>query len=158
MEAPTAASGRPGLAAAVAPDGRVLAAVSGGPDSTALLIWLLESGVDVAVAHYDHALREGSQADAEHVAALCAGLGVELVRERRRVPRPPGSVQQAARSLRYEFLDRALRATGRDLVALGHTADDVVEGALLHLLRGSGLAGLRGMPERRGQYVRPLLA
>jgi tRNA(Ile)-lysidine synthase len=161
MEAPTTAvSNRPGLVAAVPlPAGsRVLAAVSGGPDSTALLFWLLESGVDVVVAHYDHALRGGSPADAEHVASLCERLGVELIRERRRGPCPTGSLQQAARSLRYEFLERARRATGCDLVALGHTADDVVEGVLLHLLRGSGLAGLRGMPERRGPYVRPLLA
>jgi tRNA(Ile)-lysidine synthetase-like protein len=66
-------------------------------------------------------------------------------------------VQAAARALRYEFLERALAATGRHAVCLGHTADDVVEGAVLHLLRGSGLAGLRGMPRRRGPFLRPLL-
>ena len=136
---------------------RVLAAVSGGPDSTALLVWLVESGADVAAVHYDHALRDGSERDAEHVAALCARLGVPLERERRSGPVPRGSVQAAARALRYAFLERALAATGRDVVCLGHTADDVVEGAALHLLRGSGLAGLRGMPRRRGAFVRPLL-
>src|SRR5215472_5171315 len=136
---------------------RAVAAVSGGPDSTALLVWLVESGVDVAAAHYDHALRDGSERDAEHVAALCDRLGVPLLRERRAEPLPAGSVQAAARALRYAFLERALAATGRDVVCLGHTADDVVEGALLHLLRGSGLAGLRGMPRSRGPIVRPLL-
>jgi tRNA(Ile)-lysidine synthetase-like protein len=136
---------------------RALAAVSGGPDSTALLVWLVESGADVAAAHYDHALRDGSERDAGHVAALCARLGVPLVRERRSGPVPRGSVQAAARALRYAFLERALAATGRDVVCLGHTADDVVEGAVLHLLRGSGLAGLRGMPRRRGPFLRPLL-
>jgi tRNA(Ile)-lysidine synthase len=137
---------------------RVLAAVSGGPDSTALLLWLREAGVEVAAAHYDHALRPGSERDGERVADLCRRLGVELVLERRSRPLPRGSVQAGARVLRYDFLDRALRDTGRDLVCLGHTADDVVEGAVLHLLRGSGLAGLRGMPGRRGPYLRPLLA
>jgi len=136
---------------------RVLAAVSGGPDSTALLVWLRESGVDVAAAHYDHALRADSGADAERVAALCARLDVPLLRERRAEPVPRGSLQAAARALRYGFLERALAATGRDLVCLGHIADDVVEGAALHLLRGSGLAGLRGMPRRRGPFLRPLL-
>jgi tRNA(Ile)-lysidine synthetase-like protein len=136
---------------------RVLAALSGGPDSTALLLWLREAGVDVAAAHYDHALRAGSAADAEHVAALCAALGVPLVAERRSAPPPGGSLQAAARRLRYEFLERALAGTGRDLVCLGHTADDVVEGAVLHLLRGSGLAGMRGMPAARGPFLRPLL-
>jgi tRNA(Ile)-lysidine synthetase-like protein len=140
------------------PEGvRALAAVSGGPDSTALLVWLRESGVDVAAAHYDHALRPGSAADGERVAELCAGLGVPLVRERRTGPVPRGSLQAAARAFRYAFLERALAATGRDVVCLGHIADDVVEGAALHLLRGSGLAGLRGMPRTRGPFVRPLL-
>ena len=148
--------GLPG-AVRLAAGARAFAAVSGGPDSTALLVWLHESGVDVAAAHYDHALREGSERDAEHVAALCARLGVPLLRERRSEPVPRGSVQGAARALRYAFLERALAAAGRDLVCLGHTADDVVEGAVLHLLRGSGLAGLRGMPRRRGPFVRPLL-
>jgi tRNA(Ile)-lysidine synthase len=136
---------------------RALAAVSGGPDSTALLVWLHESGVDVVAVHYDHALREGSERDAEQVAGLCARLGVSLLGERRTEPLPRGSVQAAARALRYAFLERALAATGRDVACLGHTADDVVEGAVLHLLRGSGLAGLRGMPRRRGPFVRPLL-
>lgn len=135
----------------------MLAAVSGGPDSTALLVWLHEAGTDVVAAHYDHALRPGSERDAEHVAELCAGLGVPLVSQRREEAMPPGSVQAAARRLRYAFLERSLSATPCDAVCLGHTADDVVEGAVLHLLRGSGLAGLRGMPARRGPFLRPLL-
>jgi tRNA(Ile)-lysidine synthase len=136
---------------------RALAAVSGGPDSTALLVWLRESHVDVVAAHYDHALRPGSDRDLDHVAALCARLGVPLLDERRTGPVPGGSPQAAARALRYAFLEGALRASGRDLLCFGHTADDVVEGAVLHLLRGSGLAGMRGMPERRGPILRPLL-
>jgi tRNA(Ile)-lysidine synthase len=148
-----------GLAGAVLPQPglRVLVALSGGPDSTALLLWLREAGVDVAAAHYDHALRPGSEADADHVAGFCARLGVPLLRERRAEPLPAGSVQAAARRLRYAFLERALLTSGREGVLLGHTADDVVEGAVIHLLRGSGLAGLRGMPERRGPFARPLL-
>jgi tRNA(Ile)-lysidine synthase len=138
--------------------GRILVALSGGPDSTALLLWLREAGREVAAAHYDHALRPGSKADAEHVTRLCRTLGVELFSERRVRPPARGSLQAAARELRYEFLGRALRESGRDLVALGHTADDLVEGVILHLLRGSGLAGARGMPSRRGPYLRPLLA
>ncbi|HLH70318.1 MAG TPA: tRNA lysidine(34) synthetase TilS [Candidatus Dormibacteraeota bacterium] len=136
---------------------RPLVALSGGPDSTALLLWLVESGVDVAAAHYDHALRPGSERDAAQVAALCARLGVPLVVERRPRTELRGSLQTAARELRYAFLTRALRVTGRDLVCLGHTADDVVEGAVLHLMRGAGLAGLRGMPWRRGPFLRPFV-
>jgi tRNA(Ile)-lysidine synthetase-like protein len=139
------------------PPGRLLAAVSGGPDSTALLVWLVERGADVAAVHFDHALRPGSGAEAPAEAFDVLGLGVALVCGRRERPLERGSLQAAARAARYEFLEHALAETGRDAVCLGHTADDVVEGALLHLLRGSGLAGLRGMPERRGPFVRPLL-
>jgi tRNA(Ile)-lysidine synthase len=103
-------------------------------------------------------LRTGSEKVAEQVGVLCSRLGAELVTERRSTPMPRGSVQAAARELRYEFLERARAQTGADVVAIGHTADDVVEGVVLHLMRGCGLAGLRGMPARRGELVRPLLA
>jgi len=70
---------------------------------------------------------------------------------------PRGSMQAGARSLRYEFLGRARTQFQADVVAIAHTADDVVEGVVLHMLRGCGLAGLRGMPDRRGVFARPLL-
>ena len=136
---------------------RVLVAVSGGPDSTALLLATQELGHDVVAAHYDHALQAGSAAAAEHVAGLCRRLGIELITERRTSPLPPGSVQAAARTMRYDFFERARAGAAADVVALAHTADDVIEGVVLHLIRGCGLAGLRGMPATRGVFVRPLL-
>jgi tRNA(Ile)-lysidine synthetase-like protein len=136
---------------------RVLVAVSGGPDSTALLIALHEAGHEVVAAHYDHALREGSDQVASLVAGLCGLLAIELISERRADPVPKGSLQAAARTLRYAFLERARIQARADQVAIAHTADDLVEGVVLHLLRGCGLAGFRGMPERRGHYVRPFL-
>lgn len=134
-----------------------LVAVSGGPDSTALLLTLHEAGSDIVAAHYDHALRDGSEVAAQQVAMLCEKNGIPLISERRIEPLPKGSVQAAARTLRYAFLERARLEAGADVVALAHTADDLVEGAILHMLRGCGLAGFRGMPARRGRYVRPFL-
>ena len=137
--------------------GRILVAVSGGPDSTALLISMKELGMDIVAAHFDHALRPGSELDARHVATRCDELGVELLTGRREEPLQAGSLQAAARESRHHFLEAARQSTGARAIALGHTADDVVEGVLLHLLRGSALAGLRGMPVTRGAIVRPLL-
>ncbi|HSS61028.1 MAG TPA: tRNA lysidine(34) synthetase TilS [Candidatus Limnocylindrales bacterium] len=136
---------------------RIVVAVSGGPDSTALLLTEHEAGHDVVAAHYDHALRDGSDIAARQVADLCVSLGIPLLTQRRTEPVPRGSLQAAARDLRYAFLDRARAQAGAESVALAHTADDLVEGVVLHLLRGCGLAGFRGMPARRGHYVRPLL-
>ena len=141
----------------IAKGDRVLVAFSGGHDSTALLLALREEGHDIVAAHYDHALQEGSALVADHVRRLSETLGVSLTIERRSAPLARGSVQAAARTLRYEFLERAAAETGAAKIALAHTADDLVEGAAMHLLRGCGLAGLRGMPARRGRFVRPLL-
>ena len=135
-----------------------MVAVSGGPDSTALIVALHEAGHDLVAAHYDHALREGSDLVALHVAALCARLGIRLIAERRTQPLAKGSLQAAARELRYGFLERARADAGADDVAIAHTADDLVEGVALHMLRGCGLAGFRGMPARRGHFVRPFLS
>jgi tRNA(Ile)-lysidine synthase len=142
----------------IRPGDRVLVAISGGPDSTALLIAIKELGFDATAAHFDHALREGSEKVAEQVALLCTRFRVSLVMERRQSPMPRGSVQAGARALRYEFLEQARSQVRADVVALAHTADDLVEGAVFHLMRGCGLAGLRGMPAMRPPYVRPMLA
>lgn len=136
---------------------RLLVAFSGGHDSTALLLALHEQGHDVVAAHYDHALQPGSALVATHARAVCESVGIRVVSERRESALGKGSVQAAARALRYEFLERAARGAGASKIALAHIADDVVEGAAMHLLRGCGLAGLRGMPARRGPFVRPLL-
>jgi tRNA(Ile)-lysidine synthetase-like protein len=141
----------------VAPGERLLVGCSGGHDSTALLLALREVGCEPVAAHFDHALQPGSAQVAQQVGELCSSIGVSLITERRVEPLAAGSVQAAARSLRYEFLERAAVEAGVRHIALAHTADDLVEGAVLHLLRGCGIAGLRGMPARRGRFVRPLL-
>ena len=142
----------------IPPGTRVLAAVSGGPDSTALLLALHALGHDVVAAHFDHALRADSAEDAAFVRALAAARRIPLIEERRTAPLPRSqSLQAAARDLRYDFLDRARRQAGAELIATAHTRDDHVETILINLLRGARIAGLRGIPSRRGAIVRPLL-
>jgi tRNA(Ile)-lysidine synthase len=141
----------------VQPGDRILVAVSGGPDSTALLVAVHELGMKPVAAHFDHALRAGSETVAGQVGAMCRRLGVPFISGRRESPMPRGSVQAGARALRYEFMESARAQAGAEVVALAHTADDQVEGAVLHLMRGCGLSGLRGMPAVRDAFVRPML-
>jgi len=140
--------------------GPVVVAVSGGADSTALLLILAELadelGIVIHVAHFDHRTRPKQSAeDADFVAKLANRVGAPI-----RVGRAekPTKTEDAARIARYEFLRRAAREIGATAIATGHTRDDQAETVLLHLTRGSGLAGLAGMRPLREGIARPLLA
>ena len=147
---------------------RVLVAVSGGPDSVALLHLLVrlapELRLDLGLAHFDHGLRgEDSRADADSVSDLARRLGLPChqgrgpVRDAAR--RDQVSLQMAARKLRLRFFQETRRRHGYARLALGHTADDQVELFWLRLLRGAGLEGLKGMwPATPEGLVRPLLS
>ena len=147
------------------PQQTVLAAVSGGADSLCLLLILKELGFSVSAAHFDHGLRPESARDAETVAGIARKLGVDFHVERGEVRRwakqKRMTLEEAARDLRYDFLARTAADSGATAVAVGHTADDQAETVLMHLMRGSGLQGLRGIrPEsfsRGVRLVRPLL-
>lgn len=154
-------------------DVHVLVAVSGGPDSMALLAALLAAKQQVGGAgklfagHVDHSLRgDDSTADAEWLAAECRRLGVPLFIEKANVGEVAevrgDGMEEAARTTRYEILTRMAETLGARFVALGHHRDDQLETILFRLLRGSGLRGLAGMPAVRPLSpsvvaVRPLL-
>lgn len=123
---------------------RLLAGVSGGADSVALLLMLLEDGVQVMAVHVNHGLRgEASDGDEAFVRELCEGLKTPLLTYRADPPGTPG--EDWARRTRYGFFRQAAEATGIRAIALAHHRDDQAETLLLHLLRGSGLTGLQGM-------------
>jgi tRNA(Ile)-lysidine synthase len=143
------------------PRARVLVALSGGPDSTALLVVLAalrDAGLVAAVSacHVDHQLRAGSGADGEFCATLCGKLGVPLERVAVAVARGE-NLQAAARRARYGALRAAAERHGASHIATGHTRSDQAETVLHRLLRGSGARGLAAIPARRGQVVRPLI-
>jgi tRNA(Ile)-lysidine synthase len=147
-----------------APGDRVLVAVSGGPDSTALLHALLavapRIGVTVEAATVDHGLRPESASEAALVVERCRALGVPCERIAVDVPAARGrhvSWQDAARRARLAALEAAAVRRGCTRIGLGHTADDQAETVLFRIVRGTGVAGLGGMPYRRGLLVRPLL-
>jgi len=143
-------------------DRRILAAVSGGTDSTALLLLLRELEIDVVAGHVNHHLRGvESDADETFVRDLCAREGIRLrvadgtldaqrVRER--------GVEAAAREVRYAQLAHLRDEEGASLVATAHQKNDQAETVLMRLLTGSGIAGLRGIhPHREDGFIRPLL-
>ena len=118
------------------PGSRLVCAVSGGPDSTALLALAVAAGCDVTAVHVDHGLRDGSAAEADVVAANASRLGAAF--ESRRVVVAPGpDLEARARAARYAVLPAD--------VATGHTADDRAETVLLNLMRGAGLDGSIGI-------------
>ncbi len=132
----------------------ILAAISGGADSLALFLALHrlagKYGFKLRAAHLNHGLRGAeSDADAAFVAGICSQFGVPLALDKVDVAgmRARGrlSWEQAARIARYDFLTCVAMETGSSALALGHTSDDQAETVLMHLLRGTGIRGLRGM-------------
>jgi len=149
-------------------------AVSGGADSTALLLGLHELikadrlSLHICVAHFDHGLRPSSRKDAAWVSGLAKQLGYKPAIGRKKVKelaREDGdNLEQAARRARYDFLERTAKKQGVHFVLTAHTMDDQAETVLLRLMRGSASLGLGGMeairPLQRGskiQLARPLL-
>jgi tRNA(Ile)-lysidine synthase len=151
--------------------GAMLVAVSGGPDSVALLLALVaaEPGreLHIVAAHLNHLLRgEESEADQRFVEELCAqqSIGCRVDRQdvRAFAEQSGENLEATARSLRYDWLTRLAGQLRARWVATGHTADDQAETVLHHLFRGTGLRGLRGVARRRPlaggiEVVRPLL-
>ncbi len=149
----------------------VLAAISGGPDSVALATVLSDLRVELdkerpfelSLAHVNHGLRPEADAEEQFVRDMCGRLGLRLkskrVDTRAFAASAKLSIEEAARELRYAFLDETVREGGHTKVALGHTLNDQAETVLMRLIRGAGVRGLSAMKAlSRGIYIRPLLS
>ena len=145
---------------------RVLCAVSGGADSMTLLHYLWsnreELNITVCAAHYDHQLRGLESArDRTFVKDWCAAREIPLKigfgEVRRRAEEEHLGTEEAAREMRYAFLEQARQELECDWIVTAHNAEDQLETQILNLCRGSGLRGLCGIPPRRGNILRPLL-
>lgn len=137
--------------------GRFGIAVSGGPDSMALLLLATQAFPGrVEAATVDHGLRPEAAAEAELVGRWCAVRAIPHAILRRATP-IAGSLQSAARVVRYALLEAWRAERGLDWLATAHHADDQLETLIMRLNRGSGVAGLAGVRARRGAVIRPLL-
>jgi tRNA(Ile)-lysidine synthetase-like protein len=138
----------------------VVVACSGGPDSTALVDALARLApprrLALLVAHVDHGLRRGSDAEAVAVAELAASRGLPF-RALRVSVEPGGSLQDRARTARHTALRALATEVGATAIALGHTADDQAETVLMRALSGATPRALRAMGVRDGMLARPLL-
>ena len=144
----------------------VLCAVSGGKDSMALLSVLQtlapERNLMIHAAHFNHQLRgEESQRDEDFVSKWCADHNIPLTigsGDVAQAAQEQGKgIEETARAMRYGFLTETAQEVGAEKIATAHNADDNAETVLLHLVRGSGLDGLTGIPPVRGILIRPLL-
>ena len=138
----------------ISPEDIVVVGVSGGADSVCLLHVLAKLqkglGIRLQVAHLNHQLRGAeSEADAEYVSILVGSLGIPITIDRQDVAayrtERNCSIEEAARELRYAFFARVAREIGASRIAVGHTRHDHVETILMHILRGTGIAGLCGL-------------
>jgi tRNA(Ile)-lysidine synthase len=147
-------------------DTAVVIGLSGGSDSVALAYLLRELALEgelrvAGAAHFNHQLREGADADERFCRNLAERLGWAILVDRgdvrARAIRERRSLEDAARTSRYSFLEQARRHFAAAAVAVGHTRDDQAETFLLRLLRGAGARGLAGIHPRRLTIIRPLI-
>ncbi len=146
----------------LAPSDRVLVACSGGADSLALLDILgrlsQPLGITVVGCYVDHGQHPRATSAARRVERHCRRLSVPFVLCRADAARAaPGSNEDALRRERARLLEETAEDLGCRRIATGHTRDDQAETVLLRIVRGTGVAGLRGIPVRRGRFIRPLL-
>jgi tRNA(Ile)-lysidine synthase len=148
-------------------EGLAMAAVSGGPDSMALLSILHDLSGElkfhVAVAHFDHQIRAAAEREAERslVEDFAKSLGLPFYSGtadvRARVAESGDTLEEGARKARYQFLGAVADEIKATRIATGHTTTDQAETVLMRIIRGTGIRGLAGIPTRRGRIVRPLL-
>ncbi|WP_439880189.1 tRNA lysidine(34) synthetase TilS [Pontibacter sp. MBLB2868] len=145
------------------PESKILAAVSGGIDSVVLCEVLHQLKYEFAIAHCNFGLRaEDAEADQQFVKKLAKKYDVPFYTEnfntRAFAEQEHISTQMAARNLRYQWFEQVRQQEAYDFIATAHHSNDTTETVLLHLTRGTGIAGLHGIPAKNGHIIRPMLA
>ncbi len=147
---------------------KLVLAVSGGPDSIAMLNILKELreeqsklNFEIVVAHINHMIRKEAKEDEEYVRDYCEKNKIQFYSKSIDVQKIANNnkigTEEAGRIVRYEFFDEILEKTNSNKVAIAHNKNDKAETIIMNLLRGSGVSGLKGIEPRRGKYIRPLI-
>ena len=148
---------------------KVVLAVSGGPDSICMLDILndikndlsIDLKFEIIVAHVNHMIREEAENDERYVKKYCEEKQIEFYSKSIDVKKIANNnkigLEEAGRKERYNFFDEVLNKTNAQKIAIAHNKNDNVETVLMHILRGSGINGLKGIEAKRGKYIRPLI-
>ena len=148
---------------------KVVLAVSGGPDSICMLDILndikndetIDINFEIVVAHVNHMIRKEAEEDEKYVKKYCEEKQIEFYSKSIDVQKMANNnkigLEEAGRKARYDFFDEILEKTNAQKIAIAHNKNDKVETVLMHILRGSGINGLKGIEAKRGKYIRPLI-
>ena len=148
---------------------KIVLAVSGGPDSICMLDILndikndetIDINFEIAVAHVNHMIRKEAEEDEKYVKKYCEEKQIEFYSKSIDVQKMANNnkigLEEAGRKARYDFFDEILEKTNAQKIAIAHNKNDKVETVLMHILRGSGINGLKGIEAKRGKYIRPLI-
>ena len=148
---------------------KIVLGVSGGPDSIAMLNILndiknddnINLNFSIVVAHINHLIREEAKQDEEYVKEFCKERNIEFYSKSIDVQKIANTnkigTEEAGRNVRYEFFDEVLIKTNSNKIAIAHNKNDKIETIIMHILRGSGINGLKGIEPKREKYIRPLI-
>ena len=146
---------------------KLVLAVSGGPDSMAMLNILNElknEGIidfDFCVAHVNHMIRQEAKDDEEYVKKYCEENNIDFYSKSIDVQKLANNnkvgTEEAGRYARYKFFDEILEKTSSNKISIAHNKNDKAETIIMNIFRGSGITGLKGIESRRGKYIRPLI-
>ena len=148
---------------------KIVLAVSGGPDSICMLDILndikndetIDINFEIVVAHVNHMIRKEAEEDEKYVKKYCEEKQIEFYSKSIDVQKMANNnkigIEEAGRKARYDFFNEILERTNAQKIAIAHNKNDKVETVLMHILRGSGINGLKGIEAKRGKYIRPLI-
>jgi tRNA(Ile)-lysidine synthase len=145
----------------IPPGNQVLVGFSGGADSTCLLHMLRSLNIPIFAGYLHHKMRPEADSEQSQLEEFCSSVQISFVSGAADVPKLSRDrkvgIEEAGRLARYHFFEKAAAETGCSLIATAHTASDQAETILLNIVRGSGMGGVLGIPERRANIIRPLL-